>query len=367
MSRLPNAEDLRSALLPWFRANARALPWRGTRDPYAILVSEVLLQQTRVEQARGYYTRFVEAFPDFAALARAAEEEVLRVWAGAGYYRRAKNLHRLAQVVAETGLPATAAALQGLPGIGPYTAAAVASIAFGEPVAAVDGNVRRVLARLFGRKNPAPRWLRDTAQRLLDPCDPGTWNQALMELGATVCTPRNPGCPVCPVARFCVGKRGPERYPAPKRRTQRAVEAVSLALRGSRGYVLEKRNGQMLGGLWGFPLAEGDGALSSLLAQYGLEDAQFLGTVNHAFTHKRLTIAVYAAPWSGSGEDPAHRPLSRLDQKILALAACAGNLGSADLRHGGLLLARRAQASRRADPRCTQPNPEIKLAHRRDR
>jgi A/G-specific adenine glycosylase len=224
VARPADATELRSALLSWFRMSARALPWRGTRDPYAILVSEVLLQQTRVEQARSYYTRFLAAFPDFGALARASEEEVLRLWAGAGYYRRAKNLHRLTHVVAETGLPRTARELEGLPGVGPYTAAAVASVAFREPVAAVDGNVRRVLARLFGRGDPAPGWLREIAQRFLDARNPGTWNQAMMELGATVCTPRNPGCSVCPVERFCVGKREPERYPAPKRRTQRANE-----------------------------------------------------------------------------------------------------------------------------------------------
>ena len=312
---------LRRALLSWYRTNARDLPWRGTRDPYAILVSEVLLQQTRVEQARGYYARFLKAFPDLGALARASEEEVLQVWAGAGYYRRARNLHRLAQAVAETGLPATAAELEELPGIGPYTAAAVASIAFGEPVAAVDGNVRRVLARLFAVKEPSSKWLRETAERLLDRDDPGSWNQAVMELGATVCTPKSPQCVLCPIALFCEGKDDPERYPASRVRRQRAVQAVALVLRGPSGYVLEKRDGQALGGLWGFPLAEGDDGLPRLLARYGLQSARLLGTVSHAFTHKRLTIHVHEAAWNGPGEDPGSRPLSVLDRKILALAA----------------------------------------------
>ncbi len=313
---------LRRALLSWYRTNTRDLPWRETRDPYAILVSEVLLQQTRVEQARGYYTRFLKAFPDLGTLARASEEEVLHVWAGAGYYRRARNLHRLAQTVAETGLPATAAELEELPGIGPYTAAAVASIAFGEPVAAVDGNVRRVLARLFTVEEPSIRWLQEKAERLLDRGDPGEWNQALMELGATVCTPKSPRCPTCPVARVCAGRDDAERYPAPRTRTQRAVEAVALGLRGrTGGFVLERRNGRALGGLWGFPLAEGEDALPLLLARYGLQSARFLGTVSHAFTHKRLTIHVHEAASNGPGEDPATRPMSVLDQKILALAA----------------------------------------------
>ncbi len=317
-----NERRLRRALLSWYRTNARDLPWRGTRDPYAILVSEVLLQQTRVEQALGYYARFLKAFPNLGALARASEEEVLQVWAGAGYYRRARNLHRLAQAVAETRLPVTAAELEELPGIGPYTAAAVASIAFGEPVAAVDGNVRRVLARLFAVEEPSSKWLRETAERLLDRDDSGSWNQAVMELGAIVCTPKSPQCVLCPIALFCEGKDDPERYPASRVRTQRAVQAVALVLRGQMGgYVLEKRNGQTLGGLWGFPLAEGEDALSPLLARYGLQSARLLGTVFHAFTHKRLTIHVHEAAWNGPGEDPATRPVSVLDRKILALAA----------------------------------------------
>ncbi len=316
----------RRRLLSWYGEHGRDLPWRAARDPYRILVSEFLLQQTRVEQAREYYDRFVAAFPDFAALARASEESVLRVWAGAGYYRRARNLHRLARLVAENGLPKGATELERLPGVGPYTAAAVASIAFGEPVTAVDGNVRRVMSRLFARKRPQLRWLRETAQDLLDRSDPGTWNQAVMELGSLVCAPRKPDCPTCPAARWCAGKDDPERYPVAPKRRQREVTAVALVLHGTSGYVLEKRDGQALGGLWGFPLAEGEDALSSLLSRYGLAEAHCIGTVHHAFTHKRLTVAVYAAPWSGPGEDPAHRPLSRLDQKILALAASSGQV-----------------------------------------
>ncbi len=310
----------RRALLAWYGRNARDLPWRRTTDPYAILVSEVLLQQTRVEQALGYYARFIEAFPDFASLARAPEEDVLRVWAGAGYYRRARNLHRLAQVVAEKGLPRSYEGLLRLPGIGPYTAAAVSSIAFGEPAAVVDGNVRRVLARLLAQADPKPGWLRETAQRLLSPEDPGRWNQAVMELGSLVCTPKVPTCGRCPVASFCAGRDDPESYPLPRKRAQRPVSAVALVLRGSKGYVLERRDGQALSGLWGFPFVEGEDGLRSLLDRYGVPRAEPLGTVEHAFTHKQLTIAVYEACWRGRGEDPSRRPLSALDRKILALA-----------------------------------------------
>ncbi len=297
------------------------MPWRGQRDPYAILVSEMLLQQTRVNQALAYYARFLQAFPDFAALAQASEEEVLRVWAGAGYYRRAKNLHRLAQLVVEQGLPQTYAGLLKLPGIGPYTAAAVASLAFGEAVAVVDGNVRRVLARLFAQRNPKPRWLRERAQALLEPTDPGTWNQAVMELGALVCTPKNPGCARCPVVGFCAGQATPEKYPAPRRRVPRAVEAVALILWGSAGIFLERRDGGMLGGLWGVPLKEGPRALEELLARFGLDHAEYLGCVRHTFTHKRLSVAVYGAPWKGRGEDSRSRPISALDKRILELGA----------------------------------------------
>lgn len=309
------------ALLFWYAQHRRDLPWRRTRDPYAILVSEVLLQQTRVEQALGYYARFLAAFPDFETLAQAREEEVLRIWAGAGYYRRARNLHRLAQRVAAEGLPRTYAGLLGLPGIGPYTAAAVASVAFGEPVAAVDGNVRRVLARLLAARDPRPRALRATAQALLDPADPGTWNQALMELGSLVCTPRDPKCACCPVASFCAGKGEPTRYPAPRRRAQRRAEAVALVLVGEEGVYLERRGDGLLGGLWGFPMAEGPEALPALLSRFGLTEALFLGTVRHAFSHLRLTVEVYGAPWVGPTEDPGKRPLSSLDRKILALVA----------------------------------------------
>ncbi|MBC7220631.1 A/G-specific adenine glycosylase [Candidatus Bipolaricaulota bacterium] len=324
---MPDLDDrdalstFRRDLATWFRQHRRDLSWRRVRDPYAILVSEILLQQTRVEQAQGYYARFMAAFPDLATLARASEEDVLKVWAGAGYYRRARNLHQLARAVAETGLPTTAAELEDLPGIGPYTAAAVASIAFGEPVAAVDGNVRRVLARLFAVEAPNARWLRETAERFLDRADPGAWNQAVMELGSLVCTPKNPTCAACPAARFCRGKGDPERYPVRRVRRQMVVSACALVLKGGGGYVLERRDGRALGGLWGFPLEEGPSALEVLLSRYRLASARPLGTVEHAFTHKKLTIEVYAASWPGPVDDPGSRPLSVLDRKILALAS----------------------------------------------
>jgi len=199
----------RDALLNWYALNQRDLPWRRSTDPYAIWVSEIMLQQTRVAVVVDRYKAFLERFPSILALALAPEQDVLALWSGLGYYRRARMLHKAAQFVADQlqgSLPATAEALRALPGIGPYTAAAIASIAYGESVAVVDGNVERVLCRLAewnvgSRAGGAAhkRKIEDLAGQLLDPTHPGDFNQALMELGATVCLPRNPLCLECPV------------------------------------------------------------------------------------------------------------------------------------------------------------------------
>lgn len=308
--------SLQGALLEWYAQHKRALPWRGQADPYRILLSEVLLQQTRVDQAIPYYHRFLAAFPTLGALAGADLEAVLKVWQGAGYYARARNLHKLARTVTE--LPCTYPRLLELPGLGPYTAAAVASIAFGEPAAAVDGNVRRVLSRWMAWENPGAQQVQVTADEVLARDAPGEWNQAMMELGATVCLPKNPRCSVCPVAWFCRGKAAPELYPTAKKRAQKRADAVALALVGPDGVHLERRGGRVLGGLWGFPMDEGEGALDRLLERFGLEAAEYIGTVQHAFTHRKLAIQVYQAPWDGR-EKPEDHPLSRLDRKILEL------------------------------------------------
>ncbi|MDX2007299.1 MAG: A/G-specific adenine glycosylase [Meiothermus sp.] len=309
-------DELRGALLGWYRAHARDLPWRGDANPYRVLLSEVLLQQTRVDQAIPYYHRFLQNFPTLEALGRADLESVLKVWQGVGYYARARNLHKLAQTTPE--LPHTYAELLRLPGIGPYTAAAVASIVFGESVAAVDGNVRRVVARLEAKSNPTPSEVQSKADQLLAPDAPGDWNQAMMELGATVCVPKRPRCPDCPINAWCQGKAQPHLFPSPKARKQTSVEAVALVLVGEGGVHLEPRVGSVLGGLWGVPMEEGEGALERLQARFGVE-ARYLGEILHAFTHRRLRVRVYQAPWAAA-EIPAERPLSRLDQKILALA-----------------------------------------------
>lgn len=310
---------LQQRLLEWYRNHHRPLPWRGERDPYRILLSEVLLQQTRVDQAVPYYHRFLERFPDLRTLGEAELEEVLRVWQGAGYYARARNLHRLAQ--AHPHLPVGYTRLRGLPGLGPYTAAAVASIAFGEPVAAVDGNVRRVISRLMAWENPTPAQLQAKAESLLLTQSPGEWNQAMMELGATLCKPKKPACGSCPLARWCAGQTHPQRYPAPKARPQKAVEAVALVLHGPRGVLLEPRQGRSLGGLWGVPMAEGR-SLEPLLERLGasIPTPEHVGSVRHAFTHRKLRVEVYRGGWDGPAHDPQGKPLSQLDRKILRQA-----------------------------------------------
>ena len=304
-------EAWQKALLAWYRENARPLPWRGEKDPYRVLVSEVLLQQTRVEQAALYYRRFLERFPTLKALAAASLEEVLRVWQGAGYYRRAEHLHRLARSVEE--LPPSFAELRKLPGLGPYTAAAVASIAFGERVAAVDGNVRRVLSRLFARESPKEKELFALAQGLLpEGVDPGVWNQALMELGATVCLPKRPRCGTCPLGAFCRGKEAPGRYPAPRKRWAKEERLVALVLLGRKGVHLERLEGRFQG-LYGVPLFPPE-ELPGREAAFGVRSRP-LGEVRHALTHRRLLVEVRGALWEGEGQHPCTMQLPQRSEK----------------------------------------------------
>ncbi|HXQ81747.1 MAG TPA: A/G-specific adenine glycosylase [Opitutaceae bacterium] len=256
--------QFQEALLDWYRACRRPLPWREAPSPYGTVVSEFMLQQTQVATVIPYFRRWMAALPDFAALAAASEATVLRLWEGLGYYSRARNLHRLARTVSGVrGLPASAGGWQELPGVGPYTAAAIASIAFGEPRACVDGNVVRILARLTRdatrRRDSASasRALAPLAQELANPRAPGDHNQAMMELGATVCLRRRPACPACPVRGFCAGAGDPEAFPRlePRATGRRSVVRV-WCRRG--GAVLLHRNGpgaRRLAGLHELPTA----------------------------------------------------------------------------------------------------------------
>lgn len=269
---------MRTALLEWYERSRRDLPWRRSRDPYAIWVSEIMLQQTRVAVVVERYQAFMARFPTVAALARASEQEVLALWSGLGYYRRARMLHKAAQlVVADRGgvMPETAADLRTLPGVGGYTSAAIASIAHGEPIAVVDGNVERVLCRLAGWDANSGKGSADLrnrieamAARLLDPGRPGDFNQAVMELGATVCVPRNPQCLVCPLSAGCKTRGEHKTAPRPQTATREVAHALCVRTApdatGSDGrldceVLLEQRpaKSSVMPGLWELPALRG--------------------------------------------------------------------------------------------------------------
>jgi A/G-specific adenine glycosylase len=264
--------EFRRHLLAWFDANARDLPWRRTRDPYPIWLSEIMLQQTRVVAVMEYYARFLTLFPSIDALASAHEDQVLAAWSGLGYYRRARMLHRAAQVIVrefQGKFPRSPAELRSLPGIGEYTAAAVSSIAFGEPVPVVDGNVERVIQRVFAlpgdsRKKETAQGIRERADALLDRQRSGDFNQSMMELGATVCLPRNPFCMACPVLKFCL-TRGEHPVEPRKAMHSRQIGYALLGRRrdGGEQILLQRRSAgaSQMPGMWELPeisLAEDD-------------------------------------------------------------------------------------------------------------
>ena len=296
---------IRRALLEHYDRCRRELPWRGESDPYRILVSEVMLQQTRVETVERYYEPWLGRFPDLHALASASVDDVLKAWEGLGYYRRARNLHRTALAVREGGrggLPTTYSALKELPGVGEYTAGAVASIAFGVRVPAVDGNVRRVMARLFDEPTPGAGWLRQVAGDLVDPERPGDWNQALMDLGATLCRPRRPACDACPVRAWCAAHTAgtAERRPSSPgvAKTRKVTFAVAVLWDGARVLLQRRPTDGLLGGMWAFPEREvpGEGhaaaAALTLAEALGLRagsTAVELPADRHRFTHLQAT------------------------------------------------------------------------------
>lgn len=317
MSAAVTPSDLQDALLPWFDAVARPLPWRGTRDPYRIWVSEVMLQQTQVETVLRYYDRFLDRFPTVEALAAASEEEVKALWSGLGFYRRARALHEAARrVVAEHGgvVPRDPAALGALPGLGRYTVGAVLSIAHDDPLPLVDGNVARVLARLFRvpgdpTAGPTLRRLWSIAEDLVPARRAGDWNQALMELGATVCRPQAPRCEDCPLRQACEARASGEvdRFPEPRRRAKvKAVRrAAVLVARDDGAFLLARRpEGGLLGGLWELPAVElaarerPEAGAARLARSLGLGRVELarLGQAEHQFTHRRWTTHVFRAP-----------------------------------------------------------------------
>jgi len=287
--------ELREALFPkqvlaWYDAHARHLPWRDSRDPYRVWVSEIMLQQTRVAAVIAHYHEFLRRFPTVQKLAAAREASVLAAWSGLGYYRRARMLHAAAKVVArERGgtFPHTAAEWRELPGIGRYTAAAIASIAFGECVALVDGNVERVLQRVSGERLAGER-LWNAAENLLDRGRPGDFNQALMELGATVCTPRTPACLTCPVITLCSVRGELAGVEKPPRQKRREIHCA-LAVRDGEVFLVQRtHDASLMAGMWELPEIPAPG-----------NHSKHAFTLRHSITVTDYTVKVWQMPVAG--------------------------------------------------------------------
>ncbi len=310
----PIKNSFSSDLLAWYRVHRRKLPWRRTRDPYRIWVSEIMLQQTTVPAVIPCYTRWLEVFPDLASLARAPLRKVLRQWQGLGYYRRARNLHEAARaVVREHGgkVPDDERALRRLPGFGPYTTAAVLSLAYGRPLPVVDANVRRVLMRVLGLRGQAiarvDKELHAFLRSVFPETAPGEFNQAMMELGALVCRSRNPRCLACPIRKSCRAARQGTQEIIPQRRTLRSekIEAVVAVIeKDGKVLIQERPAGSLLAGLWEFPGGKVEPRESRATAlrrevreEVGVElDAvRRLTTVRHAYTRYQVTLHAYVA------------------------------------------------------------------------
>jgi len=314
------ASDLAQALLPWFRANGRLLPWRGSANPYAIWVSEIMLQQTRVETVLPYYARWMKRFPTVRSVAAAPLDEVLRAWEGLGYYRRAVNLHRAAEIMVtqyKGRLPTSMEQLRRLPGVGRYTAAAIASLAFGQDQVALDGNLRRVLARYFDleldpRSAQGERQLLAQAQPAMPAGESSSFNQALMDLAAAVCTPRAPACGICPLRSGCLAfRRGvqasrPVRRPRGPLPQRRAVAGV--VVREEAALLVRRESGGLLGDLWSFPggeLREGENGRAGLrrilrqMLGVRVRIGQALPELRHSYTHFQVTRQAYLCLLTG--------------------------------------------------------------------
>ena len=309
-------------LLAWYDRHARTLPWRGIHDPYRTWVSETMLQQTRVETVLGYYNRFLQRFPTVADLAAAPEDDVLKMWEGLGYYSRARNLHKGAkQVIAEYGgvIPSSVEELRKISGIGPYTAGAIASIAFDQPVPAVDGNVIRVVSRLRGiRENvgvpSVRRVLEGEAAALVPAVRPGDFNQAVMDLGATICTPGTPACEKCPLQAECdaYAAGDAEDLPVlPRKNPPKVFDyAVCLVFSGDR-VLMRQRTEAMLRGLWVFPMIEGKTTLRQLpsavrkLTKLAVSGVASAGEAKHVFTHQIWQMQLYTMSVPEDAQAPA--------------------------------------------------------------
>jgi A/G-specific adenine glycosylase len=300
-------------LVSWFEENQRPLPWRATYDPYHVWVSEVMLQQTQVETALPYFDRFIREFPTVESLSRADEELVLKLWAGLGYYRRARNLMAAARVVAEKHggqVPSDYDELRALPGIGQYMAGAILSIAFNRPYPVVDGNVRRVLSRIYGWTEENPKALWDAATRVVNGAEPRLVNQAIMELGAKVCSFKSPRCLICPIQDSCIAFRAgmQDRIPPVKKRPATVhVRLCAVVCRKGERYLMKPADG-----MWEFPM----------LSELPPGQFERIGECRHTITHHRLDVSVYAGNLDEKGfewKDVQAVPISSLTRKILGV------------------------------------------------
>ena len=312
-----NWSRLRAKLAAWYATAKRDLPWRRTTNAYAITVSEVMLQQTQVVTVIPYYERWLKIFPTWQALAAASETDIIKQWEGLGYYRRARNLQKLAQAVAVVGeMPRDEEGLLALPGVGPYTAAAVGSIAFGLPLAVLDGNVMRVLTRVLAMPDDISRPqtranLQEIANAFLDRADPSSHNQAVMELGATVCLPRKPMCLVCPLRDDCSGRNRAEEFPVKSRVAQvKREEVVAIIRKGDTFYCEQVPEGKPWHGLWRFP--DDDPAR--------MERGELIAKIKYGITKYSVVMEAVAAIWkprvTGTG-----RYLTIEEMQTLAFAA----------------------------------------------
>ena len=309
-----NPAEVAPLLLAWYNQHARRLPWRDEPSPYRVWISEIMLQQTRVETVLPYFERWMQRFPTLAALAGASEQDVLQAWEGLGYYSRARNLHRAARQVMEQydgQIPSEREQLQALPGIGRYTAGAITSIAFGKDEAALDGNIRRVLARVFNVATPArspqgERILWQLARETLPQGRAGDYNQALMDLGATICTARAPACLICPLAALCQARMLGIQEERPvleaKPATPHYTVTAAVIWRGNEVLIARRPSQGLLGGLWEFPggkLEPGetlpDGLKREITEELGveIEVGEPFGIYHHAYTHFKVTLHAF--------------------------------------------------------------------------
>ena len=305
---------IQGALFDWYDAEKRDLPWRQTRDPYPIWVSEIMLQQTQVQTVIPYYRRWMRAFPTLRRLAKAPEEKVLKLWEGLGYYSRARNLRKAAQKIQRDFggvVPEDYQDMLSLPGIGKYTAGAILSIAHNQPLPVLDGNVKRVLSRLFalkenGASGASEKRLWKIAEDFLPDARPGDFNQAVMELGATVCLPKNPTCLLCPVKNFCAAKKSgdPEKFPPPKPRAPSKKIEVSAAVlqRGKKVFIQQRPHEGLMGGLWEFPGGKRkknetpeDCLIREIQEELGIDIdiSEKLMVIKHSYTKFRVTLHVF--------------------------------------------------------------------------